>query len=75
MGRFFSNHLQLGYWNKYLQDGVVVFLFHLEEDIKRYEVHSYDNIEVLSLCKQLCGCKFESIYNMLKGNHFYSKFI
>lgn len=72
---FIACHLQLGYWNEYLQDGVVVFLFHLKEGIKRYEVYFYENDEVLSLCEKLCECKFDSIYSMLKGNHFYSKYL
>jgi len=72
---YISKHLQLGYWNEYIQDGVVIFLFHLECGIKRYEVYFYENNEVLALCENLCECKFESIYSMLKGNHFYSRYI
>ena len=72
---YISKHLQLGYWNEYIQDGVVIFLFHLESGIKRYEVYFYENKEVLALCEKLCECKFESIYSMLKGNHFYSRYI
>lgn len=73
---FVSRHLQLGYWNEYITDGgIVVFMFHLEDGIKRYVVYFYDNNEVLALCEKLCECKFESIYAMLKGNHFYSNFI
>ncbi len=72
---FISNHLELSYWNEYIQDGVVFFLFHLEEGIKRYEVYFYQNDEVLALCEKLCECKFESIYSMLKSNHFYSKYL
>ena len=71
-----SRHLKKGYWNEYITDGgIVVFMFNLEGGIKRYVVYFYDNNEVLSLCEKLCECKFESIYAMLKGNHFYSNFI
>ncbi len=72
---FVSNHLQLGYWNEYIEDGAVIFLFHLDDGIKKYKVYSYQNDEVLHLCEKLCECKFESIYSMLKGNHFYSRYI
>lgn len=72
---YISKHLQLGYWNEYIQDGVVIFLFHLESGIERYEVYFYENSEVLALCEKLCECKFDSIYSMLKGNHFYSRYI
>ena len=73
---YISSHLQVGYWNEYITDGgVVVFLFHLDDGIKRYEVYFYENDEVLRLCEHLCECKFESIYSMLKSNHFYSVFI
>lgn len=72
---FVCSHLQVGYWNEYIQGDLVVFLFHLPDGIKRYEVLSYQNSEVLALCEKLCECKFQSIYSMLKGNHFYSKYI
>jgi hypothetical protein len=52
-----------------LTDAGVVF--HLQEGIKKYIVNNYENDEVLELCKKLCDRKFESIKNMLCGNHFY----
>ena len=69
---FIAQHLDIDYWNEYLTDNGVVFLFHLESGIKRYEVEDYHNDEVLSLCEKLCECKFTSIKDMLKDNHFYS---
>lgn len=68
---FIVTHLELEYWNEYLTGNGVVFLFHLLEGIKRYEVHNFENAEVLVLCEKLCECKFESIKSMLTGNHFY----
>lgn len=62
---FISKHLELGYWNEYLTEYGVVFLFHLEEGIKRYEVFDFDHNEVLSLCEKLCECKFESLILIL----------
>lgn len=70
---FISKHLELGYWNEYLTEDRVVFLFHLENGIKRYEVYNFENNEVLALCEKLCECKFESIKAMLVGNHFYKR--
>ena len=70
--RFISQHLELGYWNEYLSDDGVIFLFHLEDGIRRYDVKDYKNDEVLSLCEKLCKCKFKSIKDMLKENHYYS---
>ena len=70
---FITQHLALEYWNEYLTDDGCVFLFHLQEGIKRYEVRNYQNDEVLALCEKLCECKFESIKSMLMGNHFYKK--
>ena len=70
---FITQYLELGYWNEYLTEGRVVFLFHLEDGIKRYEVYNYDNQEVLALCEKLCECKFEYLRAMLEGNHFYKK--
>ena len=68
---FITKHLEFGYWNEYFADDRVVFLFHLETGIKRYEVYNYTNDEVLELCERLCECKFGSLENMLMGNHFY----
>ena len=72
---FISNHLELGYWNEYLTEYGVVFLFHLEDGIKRYVVYDFNNNEVLSLCEKLCECKFESLKHMLIGNHYYKGII
>lgn len=68
---FIIKHLAYGFWNEYLTDDTTVFLFHLQEGIKRYEVHNFENKEVLALCEELCKCKFESLKSMLFGNHFY----
>lgn len=72
---FITKYLAMGYWNEYLTDESVVFLFHLEEGIKRYEVHNFENKEVLCLCEKLCECKFKSIKSMLTGNHFYREIL
>jgi len=68
---FITEHLTFGYWNEYLTENGVVFLFHLESGIKKYIVHNYENDEVHNLCERLCKRKFESIKDMLIGNHFY----
>lgn len=70
--QFISRYLELGYWNEYLADDKVVFLFQLENGIKRYDVKAFKNDEVLSLCEKLCECEFKSIKDMLKENHYYS---
>lgn len=73
---FVCAHLMPGYWNEYItNNGVVVFLFNIDGVISRYEVYFYENADVLALCERLCECKFDSIYSMLKGNHFYSRYI
>lgn len=70
--QFITKYLKLGYWNEYLTSDGVVFLFHFEDGMKRYDVKKYQNDEVLSLCEKLCECKFKSIKDMLKGNHYYN---
>lgn len=70
---FIDNHLEIGYWNEYLTEFGAVFLFHLDDGIKRYEVHDFNNDEVLSLCEKLCECKFGSLGQMLAGNHYYKE--
>lgn len=70
--QFITQYLEPGYWNEYLSDDGVIFLFHLEDGIRRYDVKNYENDEVLSLCEKLCERKFGSIKDMLKENHYYS---
>lgn len=72
---FIMNHLAFEYWNEYITEDGVVFLFHLQDGIKRYVVDNFENDEVLALCEKLCECKFESIKAMLLGNHFYKKIL
>ena len=72
---FIKNYLEVEYWNEYLAEDKVVFIFHLEDGFKRYEVENYDNDEVLDLCEKLCNCKFGSIKQMLADNSFYKKII
>ena len=72
---FIKSHLQLEYWNEYLSENKVVFLFRLQDGIKRFVVENYENDQVLKLCEKLCDCKFESIKEMLFGNWFYREMI
>ena len=72
---FIKKHLEVEYWNEYLAEDKVVFLFHLADGFKRYEVQNYVSDEVLNLCEQLCNCKCESIKKMLSDNSFYSTII
>ena len=70
---FIKKHLEIGYRNEYLTDNSVVFLFHLQDGIKRYEVYDFMDDEVLGLCEKFCECKIESLKSMLMGNHFYKE--
>ncbi len=72
---FIVSHLERGYWNEYLTDDHVVFIFNLEDGIRRYEVYNFDNSEVLAICEKLCECRIESLRSMLSENHFYKKII
>ena len=72
---FITKHLEVGYWNEYLTEDKVIFLFHLEDEIKRYEVYNFDNDEVLALCEKLCECKFDSLESVLIGNHYYKRIL
>lgn len=69
--QFIVKYLEVGYWNEYLTDDKVIFLFRLSEGLKRYEVNNFKNEEVLALCEKICERQFQSIKDMLKGNRFY----
>ena len=66
--------LENGHVNTDTEDKVI-FIFHLPDGFRRYEVKDYDNDEVLGLCEKLCDCKFESIKQMLSNNSFYRSII
>lgn len=68
---FVTNHLEVEYWNEYISNNEITFLFHLKDGFKKYVVKNYDNDEVLKLCEKLCNCKFEFIEKMIKDNEFY----
>lgn len=68
---FISKHLEVNFWNEFIAEDKVVFIFHLQEGIKKFNVYNFENDEVLALCEKICKCKFESIRSMLVGNHFY----
>ncbi len=72
---FIKTHLEVEYWNEYLNEDKVIFLFHLPDGFKRYEVKDFNNDEVLHLCEKLCNCKFVSIKQMLSDNAFYANII
>lgn len=72
---FIIKNLEVGYWNEYITEDKIVFIFRLSEGIKRYEVYDFQNDEVLELCERLCDCKFVSLKKMLCDNHFYSQLI
>lgn len=72
---FIVNHLEKGFWNEYLANDKVVFLFRLQDGVMRYDVSNFDNDEVLQLCEKLCNRKFGSLRKMLRSNHFYKKHI
>lgn len=72
---FIKKHLAINYWNEYLTEDKVIFIFHLTDGFKRFEVKDYDNDEVLALCERLCNSKFISIKKMLSDNSFYASIL
>lgn len=68
---FVEYNLKKGFWNEYLKDDKVIFLFQLEEGIKRIEVKNYQDDEVLKLCETLTNKNFKSLKEMLKEQKFY----
>ena len=72
---FIIENLEVGYWNEYIGKNCVTFLFRLSSGIRRFEVHDFDDAEVLALCEKLAERKFDSIKNMLEENKFYKKIL
>lgn len=70
---FVINHLEVEYWNEYISNNEITFIFNLKEGFKKYVVNNYNNDEVLNLCEELCNCKFGSIEKMIKDNEFYKE--
>lgn len=72
---YIYNELEIEYWNEYLTEGGVVFIFCLKDGFRRYEVRDFEDREVLALCEELCGCRFGSLKAMLLDNHFYNRIL
>lgn len=72
---FVMANLEINYWNEYLTEDGVVFIFNLCDGIRRYDVKNFDNEEVLTICEELCDCDFGTIKDMLIGNKFYRKIL
>lgn len=70
---FVYKHLKVEFWNEYITENEIIFIFHLKDGFKRYIVKNFKNDEVLKLCEELCNCKFESIEKMIKDNKFYKE--
>ena len=70
---FVYKHLKVEFWNEYITESEIIFIFHLKDGFKRYVVKNFENDEVLKLCEELCNCKFESIEKMIKDNKFYKE--
>ncbi len=73
--KYVSSSLAVGYWNEYIAGDRVIFIFRLDDGIRRYEVCGFQNDEVLSLCEELCECKIASLKAMLSENHFYKEIL
>lgn len=72
---FIIEHLAEGYWNEYLAGDRAVFLFCLQDGVRKYKADNFQNDEVLAICEELCECRFGSLKEMLAGNHFYKPYI
>lgn len=68
---FVYKHLAEEYWNEYITEDEIIFIFHLKNGFKRYVVKNFDNDEVLKLCEEFCDRKFESLEKLIKDNDFY----
>ncbi len=69
--QFIKDQLKVGFWNEYISEDKIVFLFKLENDFRRYEVIDFENDEVLLLCRKLFDPNINSIEEMITSNDFY----
>lgn len=69
---YIINNLMVGYWNEYIGDKIV-FIFKLDEEIKKYVLSKNNEKEILELCCCLAETDFVSIEDMLLGNSFYKE--
>ena len=71
---FIRQYLELGYWNEYLNNEKVVFIFKFEDgEIKKYVLDDCNQGEILQLCCKFAEYEFESIKEMLFENEFYKE--
>ena len=71
---FICRELKSGFWNEYIGDNKIVFIFKFENgEIKKYIFDDSNNTEILNLCCEFANTKFGSIKEMILGNKFYKE--
>lgn len=55
---FIKRHLEVEYWNEYLTEDKVVFLFHLEDGFRRYEVNEIRGLHLINRCAKILYSRF-----------------
>ena len=74
--KYLLNNLKPGFWNEWLNNDRVHFLFRFKNgDFRGYELSEKNEKEILELCQEFANVKFKSIKDMLMENQFYSKYI
>lgn len=70
---FIKENLSVGYWNEYLIDDTIVFLFKENETtVKKYILSKDNNEEVLYMCCSYAEAEFPSIRKMFLETPFYA---
>lgn len=71
---FIVKNLEKGYWNEYLNNEKVVFIFKFEDgSAKKYVLTDKNHDEILELCCKFAEFEFKSIKEMLLSNDFYKE--
>ena len=74
--KYVLNNLKPGFWNEWLNNERVYFLFRFKNgDFRGYELSEKNEEEILKLCKAFANTDFKSIKDMLMENEFYGTYI
>lgn len=70
--KFIEDNMSDGFWNEYLIDDKIKFIFKEDGIVTKYELNKDNNQEILEKCRRFAEVQFESVRTMYLNTPFYS---
>lgn len=69
--KFIEDNMNDGFWNEYIIDDEIRFIFKEDGIIKKYVLNKDNNQEILEKCRYFAESNFDSIRNIYENTPFY----